>query len=758
VGLNRELILRQLGALVWTTDADLRIRSVHGRLADEIGAAEAIGSRVEDYFPDPAGAATSSHLKALHGESAQYSLSTRGRTWTIYVQPLRDASELLGCIATAVDTSEQAVSTRALEEAEKHYRSLVENLPLVIYTRTLGTDSQPSRAFAVGGQVEAVIGVRSDAADPARVDELIHPGDLERIAPLYQEADRLGVPLSLDYRLLAPDGRTIWVHDESCVVRDEDGTPLYAQGYLQDVTAERAARNEAARALERERAARIAAEEAEAATVATVERMSDAFMSFDRELRLRYVNAQAAAILGSDPAELIGRTPQEIAGTQHSSDVLYDALVRGLAGESVETDYASPAFARTFELRAHPAPTGVWLFGRDVTERRRLEERLRQAQKMEAVGQLAGGIAHDFNNLLTAIVGYADVALGELGDSSVERLRAELSGIKQTAARAAELTHQLLALSRRQVMQPRVLDLNVVVADAAQLLRSVLGGRITVVTETAGEVPYVEADAAQLEQVLVSLALNARDAMPEGGTLRLCTSRRTVLGEEAGRLDIPPGEYAALSVADTGHGIPAEIRGRIFDPFFTTKPFGVGTGLGLAAVHGVVRQSGGTVELESPESGGSLFHLYLPAVSDGEPTAAQPQHEPPSHGSAGERILFVEDEPVLRELVPEMLAARGYDVTVAADGPAALALMAEEPFDLLVTDVVMPGMSGVELAEHVREQRPGVGVLFISGYTDSIVDEHRLSPTMRFLAKPFSTDELAGAVREIIAAGAAEQG
>jgi two-component system cell cycle sensor histidine kinase/response regulator CckA len=424
-------------------------------------------------------------------------------------------------------------------------------------------------------------------------------------------------------------------------------------------------------------------------------------------------------------------------------------LRRARDGTPVEIDEYKSPLGGTFELRAHPSPEGVWLFLRDVTERRKLEESLRQAQKMEAVGQLAGGIAHDFNNILTAIDGYAEFALRDLDkpDPDINRLRDELTTIKQAGERAADLTRQLLAYSRQQVMQRQVVDLNAIVERSGRLLRRLIGENITVALLTDADLPPLEADAAQVEQVIVNLALNARDAMPDGGTLTIRTTHTSLIGQDAAHRGLPSGDYLSLSVQDTGVGIAEALQSQIFEPFFTTKPLGHGTGLGLATVHGIVSQSGGTITLKSELGIGSSFDVYLPA-SSGPATQDEPAHAHPNQGS--ERILLVEDEEVLRGLISEMLSGKGYDVVVVADPAAALDWVRDNAFELIITDVLLPIMSGAALVNVLRKQQPELGALFISGYASTIIDDTTLDQRTRFLPKPFTAEDIAAAARNIL--------
>ncbi len=387
----------------------------------------------------------------------------------------------------------------------------------------------------------------------------------------------------------------------------------------------------------------------------------------------------------------------------------------------------------------------------DVTARRGLESQFRQAQKMEAVGRLAAGIAHDFNNLLTIINGYSELLLQDLpaGDPS----REPVEEIAKAGERSAGLTRQLLAFSRQQVLAPRVLDLNALVADTERMLRRLVGEDVAVVTALAAGLWEVRADPGQVEQVLMNLAVNARDAMPRGGRLTLAT--RNVVLDEAYALahpDARPGPHVLLGVADTGAGIPPEVRARIFEPFFTTKGPGQGTGLGLATVYGIVRQSGGHVAVASEVGVGTAFEVYLPRV------------EGPAGGSRGraglrtpprgaETVLLVEDDAGVRALACHVLAGCGYDVLEAAGGDEALRVAARHggPIHLIVTDVVMPGAGGRAVAERVVARHPAARVLFVSGYTDDAVLRHGvLRDGVNFLQKPFTPVALAFKVREVL--------
>jgi two-component system cell cycle sensor histidine kinase/response regulator CckA len=391
---------------------------------------------------------------------------------------------------------------------------------------------------------------------------------------------------------------------------------------------------------------------------------------------------------------------------------------------------------------------------RDVSEGRRLEEGLRQSQKMEALGRLAGGVAHDFNNLLTAILGYSDMLLGRVGPD----LRKEVSEVKQAGERAAQLTRQLLAFSRRQVIRPRVLDLNEVARAIEGMLRRLIPEAIRVELAPGTGQLWVKADAGQIDQVILNLALNARDAMPRGGLLRISTTLTQV---EPDFVDRHPGSaigsYVVLSVSDTGVGISKETLAHLFEPFFTTKDVGKGTGLGLATVYGITKQSGGFLTVASEPGKGTTFRIYLPCVQDRP--KAQSESQVVAIFSGTERILLVEDDAAVRGFVAQGLRLHGYTVSVAATPEEALRCL--EPAgvspELLLTDIVMPGMSGRDLARELRERHPGIRVVYMSGYTEDVaLQEGRIEPGAGFIAKPFVMIDLLARIRKTLARMSAE--
>jgi PAS domain S-box-containing protein len=490
-----------------------------------------------------------------------------------------------------------------------------------------------------------------------------------------------------------------------------------------------------------------------------LENANDAIYTLDLEGKLTYVNHRAVGLTGYSREELVGR---DIASILHPDDLPERLEHLKRAGTGVpqitrlrfirkEGDAVTLSMNETPIIKEGKI-VGIFGIGRDITREVELEDQLRQAQKLEAVGQLAGGVAHDFNNLLTVILGHTELALMKtLDDSS---LRKDLSEVKMAAERAADLTGQLLTFSRKQMIQPKVIDLNVTISRMNRLLRRLVREDIDFRVERAPELWRIMADPNQVEQVIVNLVVNARDAMPEGGTIFLETDNVEIGNERAKELGgIRAGRYVMLSVTDTGNGMSKEIQKRIFEPFFTTKPEGKGTGLGLSTVYGIVRQHKGGVWVHSRIGQGTTFKAYMPAV-DGKDATERLVASPQIPRGFEETILVVEDEESVRGMVVTTLSELGYAVWEAHGGPQALAFLDEqgvEP-DLLITDVVMPGIGGEKLAEECERRLPDVQILFISGYTDNAIHKDGvLKEGIEFLQKPFTPLSLALKVRELLA-------
>jgi PAS domain S-box-containing protein len=544
---------------------------------------------------------------------------------------VEDEGTTLVTRGTAQDITEDKAAEARLAEAEERYRTLVEQLPLAIYSRPLDL-SYPN--LYVSPQVEQLLGYPAEAwlNDPDLLGRIVHPDDRDRVLSDAERVRGSGAPLHEEYRYVKPDGSIVWAQDETYVVCDENGEPQCVQGYLLDITK------------------------------------------------------------------------------------------RKLAEE----------------------------------ERDRLREELHHAQKLEAVGRLAGGVAHDFNNMLTAIKGYSELLLDGLDPDSPQRAEAEQ--IRRAAAQAAVLPRQLLAFSRKQVLESKLIDLNEVVSEAAGLVRLLVGERIELVTELAARAPAVVADPSQVEQVLINLATNARDAMPEGGTLTIATRNAEIDADTAREHDSAAGRYVVVSVSDSGVGMDPATLARVFEPFFTTKGVGKGSGLGLASAYGITRQSGGFIDAQSNPGEGATFDVYLPlAVAASSPDAeeiAEPLPEP----EPSRTVLLVEDEELVRSFATAALERAGFRVLAAGRGSEALELCDRSGFqvDVLVSDVMMPGMGGRELAERVVARNPATKVVLMSGYSEEPALQELLGDgtAPAFLQKPFSVQALVDAVRTAVDAPA----
>ncbi|MBV9773771.1 MAG: PAS domain S-box protein, partial [Gemmatimonadetes bacterium] len=671
----------------------------------------------------------------------------------VTVSVIRDADGtpklMLGVVE---DITERRRVVEALRASQERYRALFDGGNDAVFVYEIGSDGLPTPFREVnsiacqrlGYSREELLGLTmSDLHSqegPRRLGSIMDRLQRERrilLENVHVARDGTQIPVEISARLIEIDGRSTVI------------------SIVRDIT-ERKRAEEALRRSEEQLRALLA-------------NMWDTIQVLDAEGTLLFVSPSVKRSLGYDPDELVGTT---LLALVHPDD---QPVAREVWRRARET---SGAMAGMFELRVRhadgswrdyegvgtnlledPVVHGVVINARDVTERRTAEEALNesrqqllQAQKMDAVGRLAGGIAHDFNNMLTAIQGFAELLALDLGEREPERGYVE--EIRRAAERSGSLTRQLLAFSRRQVLQPRVLDLNGTVREMDRMLRRLIGADVELVTVLAPGLGPVLADPGQLEQVVLNLAVNAREAMPSGGRLTLATGELQVDEAEVRRLPfLRPGRYVQLRVSDTGTGMSRDVQAQVFEPFFTTKENG--TGLGLATVYGIVAQSGGHVWVESEPGRGSTFRILLPRVNGGAEPGAR---EPAAAGSAdgAETVLLVEDEPTVRLLARKVLQRSGYRVLEAENGAEAIRLFGEHGarVDLVLTDVVMPRMGGVELVGRLTAQVPSLRVVYMSGYTDEAILRNGVREQGRaFLQKPFSPETLIRKVREVLDGG-----
>ncbi len=646
---------------------------------------------------------------------------------------------LAGTAAAALESASLYMQVR---KAEENFRSIFENAVEGIFQST--TDRKflrvnPSLARILGyDSPEEVIAGYTDIGRQLYVKP-------ELAAEVTRLLETVGMVENFEFEAYCKNREKVWLSLNMRLVRNEAGEVLFREGTLKDITGHKQAVEALRTSEERYRD--------------LVENAHDIIYSHDLQGNYTSINKAGEQITGFTREEVLSLslhqtiTPEDLPKAQ-------EMIRRKLAGERV-TAYEMEILAKdghrvavevnTKLIFQDGVPTGVQGIARDVTDRKQLEQQLRQSQKMEAIGQLAGGVAHDFNNLLTAINGYSSLALQRTNPD--ERIRGYLEEIRKAGDRAANLTRQLLAFGRKQMLKPVPLNLNDVVADMEKMLRRLIGEDIRFSTKLDPGLHRVKTDPGQIEQVLVNLVVNARDAMPRGGVLTIETANFEVDREYAARhVGLSPGHYVMLAVSDTGCGMDQETKARIFEPFFTTKEKGKGTGLGLSTVYGIITQSGGNIWVYSEPDKGTVFKVYLPELQQ-EIEAPQKVEVETSAPRGSETILLVEDEDVVRGLARQILEQAGYRVLDASGGEEAIRLCKErrEPIDLLLTDVVMPETSGKEIAQRLTKLRPATRVLFMSGYTDEAIVHHGvLDSNVEFIQKPFTPVALARKVREVL--------
>jgi two-component system cell cycle sensor histidine kinase/response regulator CckA len=630
-----------------------------------------------------------------------------------------------------------------------NYQALIEQIPAVTYVTPL--EGSGNRLY-VSPQIETMLGFSSAEwlTEPDLWVQRLHPDDRQRVLTAVYSSCKNHTLFRSEYRLLAHDGHIVWVRDEAVVVRDEAGRPSFLKGVMLEMSDLLQAREVLRKSEEKFRT--------------LFERTAVGIALIDIEGRLMECNPALQEMLGYRKEEILTRVFSEFTHVEDKT-VDLDFYKKLLSGKQEHYQVEKRCIRKdggvvwgrinaSLVRDAGGNPQYTIHMVENINEWKQLETQFLQSQKMETVGRLAGGIAHDLNNLLTVLSGYSQLSLLELKED--DPLKGNLQEIKSATERAAQLTRQLLVFSRRQALDMKVLDLNTILRGLEKMLRRIMGEDIQLITNLAEDLGSVKTDPAQIEQVLLNLVVNAKDAMLEGGKLILETNN-VELDEDYARthMSVIPGRYVLLSVSDTGCGMSPEVKERIFDPFFTTKEKGKGTGLGLSTVYGIVKQSGGHIWVYSELGQGATFKIYLPRVEDEAAAEVLAEKDKASDLLRGsEIVLLVEDDPSVRNLAARILRGQGYTVLEAADGEEAMHI-AHEPvikeIHLLLTDVVMPRMGGKELVEHFKALYPCVRILFISGYGDkAITHQALLEPGSPFLEKPFSPTDLAKKVREVL--------
>ncbi|MGD0010308.1 MAG: PAS domain S-box protein [Terriglobia bacterium] len=642
-------------------------------------------------------------------------------------------------VTSFADITERKRAEEALIEERYLLHTLMDNLPDAIYfkdreSRFTRTNKAHAKQFGLSHHAQAVGKTDFDFftaehAQPAYNDE--------------QEIIRTGQPVvNKEERETWPDGRVTWVSTTKMPLRDAHGNIIGTFGVSRDITQHKQAEAEHAR------------------LVTAIEQSAEAVVITNTTGGIEYVNPAFTRITGYGREEVLGQNPRILKSDKQDPEFyqqLWATILNGQIWHGELINRRKDGSLYTEEMNIAPVRNQVGEIThfiatkQDVTEHKQLEQQLIQAQKMEAVGRLAGGVAHDFNNLLTIINGYAQLLIEPI--SPQDPRRGHLKEILMAGERAASLTRQLLAFSRRQVLEPRVLNLNSVLADVAKMLRRLIGEDVELVSTLKPDLGRVKVDPGQIEQVIMNLAVNARDAMPQGGKLFIETSNVEIDANYARRHSpMMPGKYVMVAVSDTGCGMDLETQAHAFEPFFTTKEKGHGTGLGLATVYGIVKQSGGFIWVYSAPGHGSTFKIYLPFIEEALPTA-EPAEAPAELAKGSETVLVVEDERGVRSLVCEALASHGYKVLEAAGAASALEISERytEPIHLLLTDVVMPQTGGKELAKGFSTLHPETKVLYMSGYTDDAIVRHGiLEGGTSFLQKPFQPKALLLKIREVL--------
>jgi len=641
-----------------------------------------------------------------------------------------------------------------LSESEERFRRIIENSRDIIYRMSLPDGNYEY----ISPSVEEIVGFTPQEfyENPRLSLQTLHPDWLAYYSEEWEKLLRGDMPPFYEYKIINRQGGERWLNQRNTLIKDENGNPIAMEGIVTDIT----------HLKKTELELREKRDEAQLfLDIAGV-----MIIAIDRDHNVTMANKKALEILECEENDIIGKNWFDNFLVSKDIDSVKDIHNKAVKGELESTEYFENrvkskrgntkliAWHNTVIRNEKGEITHSLSSGEDITERKkaeeernRFEQQLRQSQKMDSIGKLAGGIAHDFNNILTSILGNCDLALSELRPE--DPLYLELTEISEGGERAADLTRQLLAFSRKQVLEPRILNLNDVIANMDRMLRRIIGEDIILNAKMIPELWNTRVDPGQMEQVILNLVVNARDAMPDGGRLLIETDN--IILDSGSSIKYPeaePGEYVMLAVSDTGRGMEKGIQSNIFDPFFTTKEIGKGTGLGLSTVYGIVKQSGGNIWVYSEKGKGATFKIYLPRI-EGVPDTSAIDSNNRKLPSGTETILVVEDDNAVRNMAVKVLKQLGYKVIEAQNGGEALLVCEtlESPVDLIIADVVMPKISGVEFVDRIRKIWTNVKTLYISGYTPNyIIQEGMLKPETPYLQKPFRPISFAEKIREAL--------
>ena len=734
---------------------------IHGLPADAVN--ETHEDWVRRIHPDDREATEKKFREAVAGTVGEYTVQYRivrpsdGEMRWISVKSTIERDEngkAIRLIGAHSDVTEQVVAEQALRQSEAEFRTLAEAVPHHVWTAT------PDGSLNwFNPRVYQYAGSGAGELDGASWSAMVHPDDIPGALAAWTRAVGSGEAYEVEFRLRRADGAFRWFLARAVPARDEQGEIIRWIGTNTDVHDQKMIAGELAE-LNATLAQRVEEKTRERDRIWNVSQ--DLLLVADRDGIWRSVNPAWTRTLGWSEAELLNRNSQWL---EHPDD-------GGVTREQVKKLGEHDATVR-FESRFRhkdgsyrwlswtgvPDQDHIYAVARDVTAEKAAAERLKateeallQSQKMEAVGQLTGGIAHDFNNLLTGIVGSLDLMQTRLNQGRTENVSRYINAAMTSANRAAALTHRLLAFARRQPLIPKSVDANALVVSLEDLLRRTIGEAIDLEIIASDDLWGTLCDPNQLESALLNLTINARDAMPDGGKLRIVTRNARLDGLTADAPALAPGDYICIEVTDTGTGMSAEVAARAFDPFFTTKPIGQGTGLGLSMIYGFARQSNGHATIDSKIGQGTSVKLYLPRHLGDIAVEHASAVKATAHAATGETVLVVEDEPVVRGVILEMLGEQGYRTLEAVDGPSGLRILRMgERIDLLVTDVGLPGMNGRQLADQASETRPDLKILFITGYAESVaISNGFMQPGMEMITKPFDLDHLSRRIRSMV--------